>query len=151
MTQIFGTVASETALIIFAPCRMMPCFSTAVPTMKPGTSDEEHQRHVERVAQLHEPRRLVGGVDEQHAALEHRVVADDADDLAVEPAEADDELARPQRVDLEERALVEQPLGVAAHVERLPLALRHQRAQVDVAGAGRAGARRRLPCQFDGR
>ena len=37
-TEIFGTVASATALIIFAPCRMMPCLSTAVPTMKPGTS-----------------------------------------------------------------------------------------------------------------
>ena len=37
-TQIFGTVASAIAAIIFAPCRMMPCRSTAVPTMKPGTS-----------------------------------------------------------------------------------------------------------------
>ena len=42
--------------------------------MKPGTSDEEQQRHVERVAELHEPGRLVGRVDEEHAALEHRVV-----------------------------------------------------------------------------
>ena len=37
-TQIFGTVASDTAVIIFAPCLMMPCRSTAVPTMNPGTS-----------------------------------------------------------------------------------------------------------------
>ena len=37
-TQIFGTVASAIAAIIFAPCLMMPCRSTAVPTMKPGTS-----------------------------------------------------------------------------------------------------------------
>jgi hypothetical protein len=40
-TQIFGTVASEIALIILAPCRMMPCFSTALPTMKPGTSERK--------------------------------------------------------------------------------------------------------------
>ena len=33
-----GTVASDTAKSIFAPCRMMPCFSTAEPTVKPGTS-----------------------------------------------------------------------------------------------------------------
>jgi hypothetical protein len=38
-TQIFGTVASLIAVIILAPCRMMPCFSTAVPTMNPGTSE----------------------------------------------------------------------------------------------------------------
>ena len=34
-------MASEIAVIIFAPCRMMPCFSTAEPTMKPGTSDRK--------------------------------------------------------------------------------------------------------------
>ena len=38
ITEILGTVASETALIIFAPWRMMPWRSTAVPIMKPGTS-----------------------------------------------------------------------------------------------------------------
>ena len=38
ITEIFGTVASETALIIFAPWRMMPRRSTSVPIMKPGTS-----------------------------------------------------------------------------------------------------------------
>src|SRR5207245_1486300 len=38
MTEIFGTVASDTALIILAPWRMMPRRSTSVPIMKPGTS-----------------------------------------------------------------------------------------------------------------
>ena len=38
ITEIFGTVASLTAEIIFAPARMMPWRSTAVPIMKPGTS-----------------------------------------------------------------------------------------------------------------
>ena len=38
ITEILGTVASETALIIFAPWRMIPWRSTAVPIMKPGTS-----------------------------------------------------------------------------------------------------------------
>ena len=37
-TEIFGTVASETAEIIFAPWRMIPWRSTSVPIMKPGTS-----------------------------------------------------------------------------------------------------------------
>ena len=38
ITEIFGTVASDTAEIIFAPARMMPWRSTWVPIMKPGTS-----------------------------------------------------------------------------------------------------------------
>ena len=38
ITEIFGTLASETALIILAPWRMIPSRSTCVPIMKPGTS-----------------------------------------------------------------------------------------------------------------
>ena len=38
ITDTFGTVASATAVIIFAPCRMIPWRSTALPIMKPGTS-----------------------------------------------------------------------------------------------------------------
>src|SRR5437763_6357033 len=38
ITEIFGTFASDTALIIFAPWRMMPYRSTWVPIMNPGTS-----------------------------------------------------------------------------------------------------------------
>ena len=37
-TQILGTVAPLTAVIIFAPARMMPWRSTLVPIMNPGTS-----------------------------------------------------------------------------------------------------------------
>jgi hypothetical protein len=38
ITEIFGTVASETAEIILAPERMMPSRSTFEPIMNPGTS-----------------------------------------------------------------------------------------------------------------
>ena len=38
ITENFGTVASLTAVMSFAPWRMMPCRSTALPIMKPGTS-----------------------------------------------------------------------------------------------------------------
>ena len=38
ITESLGTVASDTAEIIFAPARMMPWRSTAVPIMNPGTS-----------------------------------------------------------------------------------------------------------------
>ena len=36
--MIRGMLRLAMALIIFAPWRMMPCFSTALPIMKPGTS-----------------------------------------------------------------------------------------------------------------
>ena len=38
MTENLGTSALAIAVIILAPCRMMPCRSTAAPTMNPGTS-----------------------------------------------------------------------------------------------------------------
>src|SRR5438105_13694850 len=38
ITDTFGTVASDTAVIILAPWRMIPSRSTWVPIMKPGTS-----------------------------------------------------------------------------------------------------------------
>ena len=60
-----------------------------------GHVGEEQQRHVERVAELDEPGGLVGGVDEQHAALEQRVVRDHADDLAGQPGEPDRQLPAP--------------------------------------------------------
>src|SRR5204863_4053617 len=37
-TEIFGTVASDTAVIILAPWRMIPSRSTWLPIMNPGTS-----------------------------------------------------------------------------------------------------------------
>ena len=41
--------------------------------------DERHERHAERVAGAHEPRRLLAGVDVEHAGHLRRLVADDAD------------------------------------------------------------------------
>ena len=79
-----GTVASLTANSILAPWRMIPCFSTAEPTMKPGHVVQEHERDVERVAQPDEPRRLVGRVHVERAAEHHRLVRDDADRLAAD-------------------------------------------------------------------
>ena len=60
-----------------------------------GHVGEEQQRHVERVARPDEARGLVGGVDEQHAALVLGLVGDDPDRAAVEAREADDQLLAP--------------------------------------------------------
>ena len=64
---IFGTVASEYAKSILAPCRMIPFFSCATPGMKPGTSTRvtigmlnASQKRMKRVA-------LSDGVDVDRA------------------------------------------------------------------------------------
>ena len=56
---------------------------------------QEDERHVERVADLHEARGLVGRVDVEDAAEVVRLVRDDADALAADAREArDDRCAR---------------------------------------------------------
>ena len=65
--------------------------SASGPTMKPGRVGEEQQRQVERVAQLHEARRLVGAVGVDRAAEMGRVVGDDAERPAVDARERGDD------------------------------------------------------------
>ena len=67
-----------------------------------GHVRQEEQRDVEGVAGHDEARRLVGGIDEQHAALHLRLVRHDPDRPAVEPRVADNDLLGPARVHLEE-------------------------------------------------
>ena len=83
---------------------------------------------------------LSARVDEQHAALDRRVVGDDADRLAVEPAEA----RRPARransgLTSKKRVVVDEPVDDLVHVERLALALGHDVAR-SAAPAGSSGA-----------
>ena len=54
-----------------------------------GHVDEGQHRDVEGVAGAHEPRRLLGGVDVEAAGELRRLVGDDADRVALDPAEAD--------------------------------------------------------------
>jgi hypothetical protein len=65
---------------------MMPCRSTCVPIMKPGTSARNTSGMLKASQQPHEAGGLVGAVDEEHAALVHRVVGHDAHRAAVEQA-----------------------------------------------------------------
>ena len=151
ITQIFGTVASETALIILAPCRMMPWRSTAVPTMKPGTS----------------ARNTSGTLKASHIWMNRAALSAESTNstpplniglLATTPiawpssrAKPMTSSRRPQRVHLEQRLLVDQAADIPAHVERLPLAGRHQRPQVDRAPGRPPPPRAAACCQLDGR
>src|SRR2546427_8483128 len=58
-TVTFGTVASATANSIFAPCRMIPCFSTAEPTRNPGQYEEHQGRSEEHTSELQSQSNLV--------------------------------------------------------------------------------------------
>ena len=115
-----------------------------------GHVGEEEQRHVEGVAGLDEARRLVGRVDEEHAALLARLVGDDADDAAVEPAVADDQLLRPALVDLEEGVGVEQRRRAPracrrAGSRRRGRSRRSARPRPGAAGGAAGGSSRQLP------
>ena len=90
--EIFGTVASLTALIIFAPWRMMPWRSTFVPIMKPGTSARNSSGTLNASHSQMKRAALSARVDEQHAALVLGLVGDDADRLPVDAREAGDQL-----------------------------------------------------------
>ena len=65
------------------------------------------QRDVEGVAEADEARRLGRGVDVEHAGEERRLVGDDADGAAIQPREADDDVAREVLLHLEEVAVID--------------------------------------------
>ena len=81
-----------------------------------GHVDDDDHRHAERVAHPHEPRRLLRRRRVQAAAEPQRVVGDDADGAAAEPAQRGGDVRRPLRVQLERAALVEQVLDDRVHV-----------------------------------
>ena len=72
-----------------------------------GHVDERDKRDVEGVAGANEPRGLVRRVDVEHACERARLVADDADRVAVQPREAADDVLGPTLVHLEEVAVVD--------------------------------------------
>jgi hypothetical protein len=91
--------------------------------MNPGTSARNNNGTLN--ASHDEARRLVGRIDEEHTALVHWVVRDDPDGHALEPGESDDEFARPERFEFEERTLVEQRVEHLVHVVGAPVFRRH--------------------------
>ena len=69
-----------------------------------GNVDERDERDVEAVAEADEARALVGRVHVERAGPDRRLVGDQADDDALDPGEADDQVFGERPVHLEEFA-----------------------------------------------
>ena len=137
ITASFGTVASQYAYSSFAPWRMIPPHSCAVPGRKPGHVDERDERDVERVAGAHETRRLHGRVDVEHAGERLRLVADDPDGVAAEPREPADDVLGEALVHLEKLAFVDDAPDDVLHVVRLVRIVGDQRVELGVLAVDR--------------
>ena len=117
-THSLGTVAAAYACTSCAPCRIMPRHSRSVPGSNPGVSTNVSERHVERVAPLHEPRALAGRVDVERPGALARLVRDDADRPSAEPGERGHEVRCMAGAQLEEAAGVDDVADHVAHVVR---------------------------------
>ena len=83
---------------------------------KAGDVFEGDQRNVEAVAEAHEARAFDRGVDVERAGQHRGLIGDDADGLAVEARESDDDVLRVVLVDLEEIAVVDDRVNDVLHV-----------------------------------
>ena len=141
-----GTVASDTALIILAPCRMMPCRSTAVPTMKPGTSARNSSGTLK--ASQSWMKRVALSAESTNSTPPLNIGL-----LATTPIGWPSSRAKPTTSSRAHSAWISNsessstmPAHVPAHVEGLPLADRHHGPQVGrLRARGRGGRRRQLP------
>ncbi len=109
----WGTDELETALIIMAPCLMIPRLLVLLAHHVPGGVLEEEQRHVDLVGQLDELGGLVRLLGEQHAP----VVGQHADRVAVDGGPAGDQAGAVQRLELVEPRPVDHPGQHLAGVE----------------------------------
>jgi hypothetical protein len=100
------------------------------PGQKPRDVHERDEREVERVAGADEARGLHRRVDVEHAGERPRLVSDHADRVAAEPREAADDVLGVALVDLEELAVVDDPLHNVLHVVRLVGVVGDERVEV---------------------
>ena len=98
---------------------------------------QEHERDMEGIAQLDEMCLLPRRPGIHRSAVDHRVVGDEADHLAVHPAKRDDDRTREGRLDLESRPLVGDHFEKLPHVVGLPAVARHDGEEILVAPVGR--------------
>ncbi len=112
----------------------MPLYSWSVPGRKPGDVDEGDDGDVECVAGAHEAGGFFGGVDVEAAGEHGGLVGDDPDGAAVDAAEADDDVAGPFGLDLEEFVVVEDAADDLVHVVGLVRRVRDEGVEFEVLG-----------------
>ena len=88
--------------------------------------DEGHDRQVERVAERHEPRRLLRCRDVERAGEGQRLVGDDADRKPADRGERGDHIGRPAAAQLQQFAVVADRPDHVADVVAARRGLRHQ-------------------------
>ena len=105
LTVRWGTDELDTALIIMAPCLMIPRLLVLLAHHVPGGVLQEDQGDVDLVGQLDELGRLVGLLGEQHPA----VVGQHADRVAVDRGPPGDQAGAVERLELVEAGPVHHP------------------------------------------
>ena len=91
-------------------------YSWPVPGRKPGNVDEGHEGDVEGVAEAYEARALARCVAVEHTGEIFGLVGHDADGLAVEAGEADDDILGVVALYLEELTVVDDGTDDLIHV-----------------------------------
>ena len=81
-----------------------------------GYVDERYEWNIEGVAGAHETRGLFRRFDVETAREHLRLVADDADDMTVDPREPTHDVERPERMHFEEIAVVDDLRNELLHV-----------------------------------
>ena len=113
------------------------------PDHEAGHVDQENQRDVERVAQIDEVGLLARALSVDRPAVKHRVVGNDANDLAVHAREHRDDRLAKRRLDLETALAVDDHGNQLAHVVGFAPVLWNDRRKRFVAPFDRVGANRR--------
>jgi hypothetical protein len=108
---------------------------------EPGHVDEVHERDPERVAEVDEARGLVGGVVVEDPTEVARLVGDDPGGPAAEARQAGDDRPRPASLEVEPRAVVDDPADDLVHVVGGPGRRRQHVEQVLVRALHRIGTR----------
>src|SRR6478735_5429364 len=83
---------------------------------EPRRVGKYRERHAEAIAHVHEPGALLARGGVEAAAEMARLVGDHADRRALDPSEADDQVARPARAELEQLTAVDEARDHVAHV-----------------------------------
>ena len=113
-----GTVAAAYAWSELRTVSDHPAPLEVLAGLEAGRVHEGDDRHVERVAPLHEATGLLRRLDVQRAGARERLVRDDAHRTTVEVAEPDDDGASVVGAELEERVGVEDVAEHGANVVR---------------------------------